>query len=311
MSITVMSTDQLAEIPRPRWLIEEFVAENSTTMIYGPWGLGKSFMTLDMVLTATTGQEWYGRAVDRPLKTLFVIAEGAAWWYRRVLAYERLRGPIDRDMILWVPEPINLWNDKTAIYDLETILERERPDIMVIDTWVRCSSAFGMNEDKATDTAMVYNKLDMLRDKYKVSPVLVHHPTKSGGSRGSGNQEASVERVIALHAVEGHDNMFDVADEKGNHVEPFETFRMHFESVDMSDLVEGLSSAVVVYDGVQADDNQANHEKLFNAIRGMLPMRQAQIRKLKVIKDGSVSAALKLLVDRGILENRDGEYYEC
>ena len=310
MSITVMTTEELADIPRPKWLIEEFVAENSTTMIYGPWGLGKSFMTLDMVLSATTGNDWYGRKIERPLKTLFIIAEGAAWWYRRLLAYERLRGPVDRDMMLWVPEPINLWNDSVAIKDLEQILEDYEPDILVVDTWVRCSSAYGMNEDKATDTAIVYNKLDHLRDKYKVSPVLVHHPTKTGGARGSGNQMASVERVISLQEVQGQDYMFDVVDEKGNHLEPFETFRMHFESVDMSDLVEGLSSAVVVYDGPGGSEKETNHMKLWAVIEGMTPITPAQIRTMKIIKDGSVSAALKQLVEEGLLVNRDGEYYE-
>ena len=220
MSITVLSTEEMADIPRPRWLIEDFVAENSTTMIYGPWGLGKSFMTLDMVLSATVGGEWYGRKIERPLKTLFIVAEGAAWWYRRLLAYERERGPVAREMIFWIPQPVNLWNSTSDMDDLVEIIEDLEPDILVIDTWVRCSSAYGMNEDKATDTAMVYNKLDHLRDKYKVSPVLVHHPTKAGGARGSGNQEASVERVIALQAVAESDAMFDVVDEKGNHMEP-------------------------------------------------------------------------------------------
>jgi len=306
----VLSTEELADIPRPRWLIEDFVAEKSTTMIYGPWGLGKSFMTLDMILTATTGEDWYGRKMDRPLKTLFIVAEGAAWWYRRLLAYERERGPVDRDMIIWIPEPVNFWDSRDHMLALEAVLKEHEPDVMVIDTWVRCTSAFGMNEDKATDTARVYNKLDYLRDKFHVAPVIVHHPTKSGGSRGSGNQEASVERVIALQAVQESTTMFDVVDEKGNHTEPFETFRMRFEGVDLSDLVEDLSSAVVRYEGVVATDGPSNAEKLFDAVKPLLPRTPAQMKTLKVIPAGSVSATLKSLVAAGKLENRDGIYYE-
>ena len=309
-AIKAITTQELSEIPRPKWLIEDFVAENSTTMIYGPWGLGKSFMTLDMVLSATTGGEWYGRRIERPLKTLFIVAEGAAWWYRRLLAYERRRGVVDREMILWIPQPVNLWNSPDEFRQLEEIIMSTEPDILVIDTWVRCSSAFGMNEDKATDTAMVYNKLDALRDKYMIAPVLVHHPTKSGGVRGSGNQEASVERVIGLQAVDNSPTMFDVVDEKGNHMEPFETFRMRFESVDMSDLKEDLSSAVVRYEGIApSGKNVPSSDTVFDAIQGMLPVTPAVVKSMNLIPAGSVSAALKSLVVQGRLINRDGKYY--
>jgi RecA-family ATPase len=224
--ITVLSTDELGEIPRPHWLIEDMVAEKSTTMIYGPWGLGKSFMTLDMVLAASTGAPWHGRKVDRPLKTLFIVAEGAAWWYRRVLAYEREHGDgaVDRDNILWIPQPVDMYHPMEANLELralEAIIAEHRPDILVIDTWVRCSAAYGMNEDKAMDTAQAYKNIDYLRDRYDVAPIIVHHPTKQGKARGSGNQEASVERVIALHEVEGASSTFEVRDEKGNHIEPF------------------------------------------------------------------------------------------
>jgi hypothetical protein len=310
--LKVLSTDEMAHIPRPKWLIEDFVAEKSTTMIYGPWGLGKSFMTLDMVLTATTGGEWYGRKVERPLKTLFIVAEGAAWWYRRLLAYERERGPVDREMMLWIAQPVNLWNSASEMHQLEEILTEHQPDVMVIDTWVRCSSAFGMNEDKATDTAMVYNKIDYLRDKYHVAPVLVHHPTKSGGARGSGNQEASVERVISLLEVKESKTMFDVVDEKGNHTEPFPTFRMRFENVDMGDLSEGLTSAVVRHEGLvsktKRGEGQSNADLVFNAIRGMLPMTVANVKTMELIPAGSVYAALSSLVAGGLLINNDGEY---
>ena len=310
MPFRVLSTEEMADIPRPKWLIEDFVAENSTTMIYGPWGLGKSFMTLDMILTATMGGDWYGRKIERPLKTLFVVAEGAAWWYRRLLAYERERGPVDREMIFWVPEPINLWDSREDIEQLEALLEEEDFDILVIDTWVRCSSAYGMDENQASATAMVYNKIDRLRDKYNVAPVLVHHPTKTGGARGSGNQMASVERVIALQEVQGSETMFDVVDEKGNHMESFETFRMRFESVDLSDLSDDLSSAVVRWEGPAPSDKQANWERVYNAVKGLTPVTYKRVVEMTDVAEGSVSAALKTCVKKGLLENRDGEYYE-
>ena len=313
MTLKLLTTQEFANIPRPKWLVEEFIAEKSTTMIYGPWGLGKSFMAMDIALHASTGTDWHGRKVLRPLKTMIIVAEGAAWWYRRLLAWERENGPVDRDMLLWIPQPVDLYHaNNPELKELEGFIVEHKPDILIIDTWVRCSAAYGMNEDKAQDTAMAYKNLDTLRDKYAVTPVIIHHPTKAGDARGSGNHLASVERVIELAEIPGLKHTFDVNDKKGNHIEPFQSFRMSFRGVDLSDYAEGLSSAVLVYDGLApSKDGPSNSDKLFNATKGLIPSQGWQLKEFKgtkILADGSVQAALKDLVARGLLE-KDGSAY--
>ena len=313
MSLKLLSTQGLADIPRPKWLIEDFVAEKSTTMLYGPWGLGKSFLALDLALHASTGTDWHGRRVERPLKTMIIVAEGAAWWYRRLLAWEKEYGAVDRDMLLWIPQPVDLFHaNNPELKELEAFIAEHEPDILIIDTWVRCSAAYGMNEDKATDTAQAYKNLDYLRDKYAVTPVIVHHPTKTGTVRGSGNQEASVERVIGLSAVDGLEHTFEVKDEKGNHMAPFAPFRMTIKGVELEEFHEDLTSAVLVYEGLApSSDGKSNSDKVWDAAVNIIPPQgwtQADFKKLKVIKDGSMSAALKDLTNRGILV-KDGSAY--
>ena len=310
--LTLLSTEGLANTPRPKWLMEDFIAEKSTTMIYGPWGLGKSFLALDLALHASTGRDWNGRTTHRPLKTMFIVAEGAAWWYRRVLAWEKENGEIDRDMLLWIPQPVNLYEaGNLELAQLDKFIAENDPDVLVVDTWVRCSAAYGMNEDKATDTAQAYKNLDTLRDKYDVTPVIVHHPTKSGGVRGSGNQEASVERVIGLHAVEGMEHTFEVKDEKGNHTEPFSPFRMTIMGVPLEEFSEGLTSAVIKYEGLApTSDGKSNADILWASCATLLPPQGWPLKdfKNKGVKDGSVHKALSDLVLRGILE-KDGSNY--
>lgn len=310
--LTLLTTEQLADIPRPKWLIEDFIAEKATTMIYGAWGLGKSFFALELAMRASTGADVYGRKTERPLKSLFIVAEGAAWWYRRLLAFEQEHGEIDRDMLLWIPQPVDLYHmGNPELLELEAIIEYHRPDILFIDTWVRCSAAYGMNEDKATDTAMAYKNLDYLRDRYAVTPVIVHHPTKSGGVRGSGNQEASVERVIGLHEVEGMEHTFDVRDEKGNHTAPFHAFRMTISGVDLSAHYEGLTSAVLRYEGLSpGSDGKSNADILFEAIVTIIPPEGWPLKdfKGKGIKDGSVHKSLNDLILRGMMV-KDGSHY--
>ena len=310
--LKVLSTEGLASIPRPKWLIEDFVAQNSTTMLYGPWGLGKSFLALDLALHASTGRDWNGREVVKPLKTMIIVAEGAAWWYRRLLAWEKEYGEVDRDMLLWVPQPVDLFHQgNDELQQLEAAIDEHRPDVLIVDTWVRCSAAYGMNEDKATDTAQAIKNIDHLRDKYGLAPVIVHHPTKSGNFRGSGNQGASVERIIELKKIEGLDYTFEVHDEKGNHTEPFAPFRMTFKGIDLGEFSEGLTSAVLAYDGLApTSSGESISDILWNATYMLIPpqgWRMADFKN-KGVKDGSLYKALSDLVAQGKLA-KDGSQY--
>ncbi len=251
----VITIGELGLLPEPEWLIKGVVAQQSTTMVYGEWGLGKSFMVLDMALTATTGEDWFGPGeVNRPLKSLYIIAEGAGWWARRIQAYADYRGKVNSENFRIIPHAVNLWHkpspDYTDLVDLERAIADFRPDIVVIDTWVRCTSAFGMQEDSAGDTAKVMTELDRMRDKYNCSFVLVHHPTKSGGFRGSGNQGASLEIIVVLDRV-GDGDSFAVSPEKGNHMEPWEPFSLGFEGVQTGQDARGepITSAYLVDEG--------------------------------------------------------------
>lgn len=312
--LQLLSVDDMSKLPTPEWLIEDFFAEKSTTLVYGGWGIGKSYMVLDMVLQATTGGDWFGRKIARPLKTLFVVAEGASWWYRRIAAFERVHGPVDQDMIRFIPEPVNLWGTDQTQYNsfeaLEELVAEYQPDLLIIDTWIRCTGAFGLNEDKSTDTAFVYSRLERLRENHNVTPVIVHHPTKDGQtSRGSGNLEASVERVISVSKANGSNDMdrrFVVEAKKGNHIKPFVPFELFLETVAFGD-EEDQKAAVVYYNGDVSSSSQTQ-DKLYEVMEPGKLYRQADLKKLNVIPAGSVSHALKQLEEAGKVEKRSTNY---
>jgi hypothetical protein len=79
--------------------------------------------------------------------------------------------------------------------------------------------------------------------------VIVHHPTKAGGARGSGNLLASVERVIEVAAPDDKSkrSWIVVRDEKGNHTSAFEDFTLEFQSValDVDHKGEAITSAIL------------------------------------------------------------------
>lgn len=311
MTLELITTEQLKHMPKPEWLVEDFIAENTTTVIYGEWGLGKSFFVLDMILTATTGSDWYGgREIKRPLKTIYVVAEGVSWWGARVEAFELGRLPIDTDNILWIPEPVALYNDgstpagsKTPMQQLEEFVAEHRPDIVVFDTWVRCTGAFGMDENSSGDVATVIKQLDDMRKKYGVCPIIVHHPTKMGKLRGSGNLMASVERVIEIGTPkDGRRSWISVIDEKGNHTMPFKTFDLKFESVAIDIDHEGnaITSAILVEGTHDASMESSSGPTNKAKVLGWLEDNpgghsQKAVSDGSGVKPGSIAAALNSL----------------
>ena len=322
MPLDLYTTEDLMNLPKPEWLVEDFIAEKATTMVYGPWGLGKSFMMLDMILDGTRGGEWEaggGRKIARPLKTLYIVAEGVQFWPPRIRAFVQEKGEIADENILWYPKPVQLFdpagkgtNTPDDVLALEESVAAHRPDVLVFDTWVRCTGAYGMEENNSGHVAQVYRELDRLRDEYNVAPVLVHHPKKDGTSgRGSGNQMASVERVISLQSM-GENNRaeFKVHDEKGNHTKPFEDFVMRFEKVELED----DESAVLKYEGeVAGTSGPTLADQIFGWAKLQTgPWRPSDlVASLPSLGTNNYSKPLNKLIDAGFIRKLESGEYEC
>jgi len=318
--LELYTTKDMLNLPPPAWLVEDFIAEKATTMVYGPWGLGKSFMLLDMVLDGTRGETWAAaddRVFTRPLKTLYVVAEGVAFWPPRIRAFMADKGDIADENILWYPKPVQLFDgskrgDKPPddVLRLEETIAEHQPDLVVFDTWVRCTGAFGMEENNSGHVAQVYRELDRLRDTYGFAPVLVHHPKKDGTSgRGSGNQMASVERVIALKEM-GTENRssFVVHDEKGNHTLPFTDFIMRFENVELENDV----SAVLRYDGLSGGAGGPTlSDKIYQwALTQLTPWTTKDLMLVGGVTTSNYSKALNGLIETGLINKLERGLYE-
>jgi RecA-family ATPase len=319
--LTTYTIKDLEALPKPSWLVDDFVAEKSTTVIYGLWGAGKSYFVLDMCLTATTGADWFGgRGTLRPLKTLYVVAEGIHHWLPRVKAYKHGRGPVDPANILFIGEPVQLFDrskhDTTpnGVVLLENEIRDFEPDILVIDTWVRCTSAYGMNENDAGDTATVIRELDRLRDEYNVSPVIVHHTTKAGDdSRGSGNLSASVERVVQI-TVDGKSvrKYFKVEDKKGNHTAPFDDFELRFEDQAWENPDGSIESAAILTEGNFSGEDAGptpgtQADIIYTWLQNNPGMHKGvDVARATGIKSSSVWAGLNKLKESGLIDQNGG-----
>lgn len=180
----LFSPSALAALPRPTFLIDTIVQRGGLGVLYGPSGIGKSFVALDWSLCIASGLSWYGRAVEGG-RVVYIAAEGVAGLNQRVEAWSKARGHTPDERLCFLPEVVNLL-DRSQIEKAERTLAHlsEPPALIVVDTMARMM--VGGDENAARDVGLVIDAVDSLRRPFGSAALIVHHTGKSGeDERGS------------------------------------------------------------------------------------------------------------------------------
>ena len=53
------------KITPPQWIIEDYLEENSLSVIFGDPGSGKTFIALSLAASVANGRSWYNRSVKQ------------------------------------------------------------------------------------------------------------------------------------------------------------------------------------------------------------------------------------------------------
>src|SRR6478736_999145 len=98
LSIRTASELMAADLPRRRDLLAPLLASDQAALVYGPPGIGKSFLALSIARAVAGGESILGWRSTRPRRVLYVDGElGAAELRDRLLLF----GPVpDRLSIL-------------------------------------------------------------------------------------------------------------------------------------------------------------------------------------------------------------------
>lgn len=175
------------------WIIKAFIEANTTGMVFGPPGKGKSFIVLHWLLCVATGIiPWLGRTTNKGLSVAFV-GEGYPGYTRRLEAFRIHYGLSDQDI------DRNLVISKTRIPfddDLESIAEEiqniaaqrgQAVRLIAIDTLAR-HTPDGADENSSKDMSLFISRVDALRQSFPGSTaIIVHHSGHSDASRGRGS----------------------------------------------------------------------------------------------------------------------------
>lgn len=182
----VLNLEQLAELPPPRWLLNQRIPEG-LTILYGDPGAGKTFVSIDWTLTiaALTG---------RPV--IYFAGEGVSGLRLRVDAWKLANPQLNPATWTVVPSVPRLLDPEQARLLADTCA-RHQPALIVIDTLAR--SLVGGDENSSLDVGMAVDALDRLRQQHGTSSLILHHSAKNQPKeRGSGALRGAADAMWRL-----------------------------------------------------------------------------------------------------------------
>ena len=171
----LLSAAELKNSPPPQWLLSNLLTVGSFAVLYGPPGVGKSFLALDFALSIATGQSGLVEPRNEGL-VVYIAAEGHGGLRSRVEAWEVTY--YEATNIRFLPEAVNFLLDldsKRLLLALETL--PARPRLIIVDTMARCM--LGGDENSSEAVGRLIAKLDELRVEFGCTILLVHHGTKN------------------------------------------------------------------------------------------------------------------------------------
>lgn len=176
------SLKDLANLPKPEWLIEGMFEVESLVMLAGPSYSFKSFLMTDWMLCMASGRNWLGKAT-KPSKVAYTLGEGKSGVYKRIQAWinhnkltseERDRLEKNFRVSFAVPQMCYRTEVDRLLADLAG--DGFNPEVICIDTLAR--SIVGKNENDAMDAGTWVESADRLR-QLGHTVVVLHHTKKN------------------------------------------------------------------------------------------------------------------------------------
>ena len=206
--VMLWDRDRLDQMEPPQWLVKDHIPKNALSTLYGPPGVGKTFVALDMALSIATGVPFSDEFPVDEGHVVYIAAEGAWGLAPRVKAWEKSRG-VRADKLYIVPDAVQLL-DSDHVQRLLDELQRtfDIPKLIVFDTLAR--SMVGGDENAALDMGQAIQHIDAIRDRFADDDtgdgpniMLIHHSSKDGlKERGSTALRGAMDTMLSVQNAE-------------------------------------------------------------------------------------------------------------
>jgi AAA domain len=150
----VQTEKELLELPLPAQLVDGLIVENGIVILVAKYGVGKSFVALDLALSIASGQATFlGRTLRKSGPVLYLLAEGVGRFKLRLLAWKNLHR-VKRALPFYsLNNPVDLLKPDEVGLFIEAI-KPTQPVLIVIDTLSRCLVGADENNQAAMTTAL-------------------------------------------------------------------------------------------------------------------------------------------------------------
>jgi AAA domain len=182
-----------ADLPRRQPILDPILTTKSLALLYGPRGLGKTFVALGIAWAAAAGESFLGWKASRPHRVLYIDGEMAAIDMQQRL---RLLGSAPPSLDFMILDLQRGAPPDLGYYEGQIGLMRSwgDPELIVFDN---LSSLAGFK----TGDVDCWNELQrfLLAQRQRDRAVLlVHHANKKGLQRGTNRREDVLDLVMAL-----------------------------------------------------------------------------------------------------------------
>ena len=190
----VIAGDAMENLPTPEPLIDGVLYLESTALIYGSPGVGKSFVALDWALSVATGNDWDGHTVQH-LPVLYVIGEGFGGMASRYVAWKRYHEVTSIPDMYFAPRAVDLQTQQGK-EELYRAVDRTNASLVVLDTLARHIP--GGDENSFATVSHLVEVMDEIRRATYGCVLGVHHPGKNAenGARGHSSLKGALDTEI-------------------------------------------------------------------------------------------------------------------
>lgn len=257
VDLFVDAADLISNVSNPSFLIDGYLETGAMSLVFGPSGVGKSFIVYDMACCVATGTPWHGHAV-KPGPVFLICGEGHAGVGRRIRAWSQHNSvPIPKGS-LYVSRKAILLGDEEAAAALAHEIDRLKalagaePAMVVVDTVAR--SFGGGDENSARDMGVFISNCDTYIKRGGTNLLLVHHSGKdtSSGARGSSALRAALDQEFA---VAGFDGRMTLTNTKMKDAEPpkAKDFKIRQLEIAQDEFGDPILGATIVLDSNPLD----------------------------------------------------------
>jgi hypothetical protein len=242
--------DYLMNMPPIEWAVGEgddgLITAHGLSMIYGPPGSGKSFISLDMALCQAHGIDWQGIETKQG-DVLYIAGEGVGGLGKRVKAWKSTHGLGTSGHFHMLPLAVNM-RDQAEVEKLIRSIDRldRKWTAVYIDTLAR--AMLGADENSSTESGLVISAADAIRNHVQCAVVFVHHSGKAA-ERGARGSSAILGAVDTSVVVSKDENYITMRVEKQKDAEPMADITLEMTPIAS---ISGSSVVLTRLDGDEA-----------------------------------------------------------